>query len=87
MQSNLARPRNAILEVYVQSASGVQLDRIGAYSGVTRRPAVKASVSLSFVGVNTTIIPLGFACQTANGIVFNTTEQVTIFGRCCDCEC
>ena len=67
-------------EVYVQSASGVQLDRIGAYSGVTRRPAVKASVSLSFVGVDTTIIPLGFACQTANGIVFNTTEQVTIVG-------
>ena len=30
-----------------QSASGVQLDRIGAYSGVTRRPAIKASVSLS----------------------------------------
>jgi hypothetical protein len=30
--------------------------------------------------VNTTVIPLGFACQTANGIVFNTTEQVTITG-------
>ena len=67
-------------EVYVQSASGVQLDRIGAYSGLTRRPAVKASVSLSFVGVDTTVIPLGFPAQTANGIVFNTTEQVTISG-------
>lgn len=67
-------------EVYVQSASGVQLDRIGAYSGVTRRPAVKASVSLSFVGVDTTVIPLGFPAQTANGIVFKTTEQVTISG-------
>lgn len=67
-------------EVYVQSASGVQLDRIGVYSGLTRRPAVKASVSLSFVGVDTTVIPLGFPAQTANGIVFNTTEQVTISG-------
>ena len=67
-------------QVYVQSATGVQLDRIGAYSGLTRRPAVKASVPLSFTGVDTTVIPLGFPVQTANGIVFNTTEQVTISG-------
>ena len=65
-------------QVYVQSASGVQLDRIGAYSGLTRRPAIKASVSLLFEGTNTTVIPVGFAVQTANGIVFNTTEEVTI---------
>ena len=65
-------------EVYVQSASGVQLDRIGAYSGLTRRAAVKASVPLLFEGTNTTVIPVGFAVQTANGIVFNTTEEVTI---------
>lgn len=64
--------------VYVQSSSGVQLDRIGAYSGLTRRAAVKASVSLLFEGTNTTVIPVGFAVQTANGIVFNTTEEVTI---------
>jgi hypothetical protein len=64
--------------VYVQSASGVQLDRIGAYSGLTRRAAVKASVPLLFEGTNTTVIPVGFAVQTANGIVFNTTEEVTI---------
>lgn len=64
--------------VYIQSAIGVQLDRIAGYNGISRRPAIKASVSLSFTGTDTTVIPIVFACQTANGIVFNTTEEVTI---------
>jgi hypothetical protein len=71
---------NQYYQVYVQSATGVQLDRIAAYSGMSRRGSIKASVSLAFTGTDTTIIPLGFVCQTANGITFATTEQVTISG-------
>ena len=71
---------NQYYQVYVQSATGVQLDRIAAYSGMSRRGSVKASVSLTFTGTDTTIIPIGFVCQTANGITFATTEQVTISG-------
>ena len=71
---------NQYYQVYVQSATGVQLDRIAAYSGMPRRGSIKASVSLTFTGTDTTIIPLGFVCQTANGITFATTEQVTISG-------
>ena len=71
---------NQYYQVYVQSATGVQLDRIAAYSGMSRRGSIKASVSLTFTGTDTTIIPLGFVCQTANGITFATTEQVTISG-------
>lgn len=71
---------NQYYQVYVQSATGVQLDRIATYSGMSRRGSIKASVSLTFTGTDTTIIPSGFICQTANGITFATTEQVTISG-------
>ena len=71
---------NQYYQVYVQSATGAQLDRIAVYSGMSRRGSIKASVSLTFTGTDTTIIPLGFVCQTANGVTFATTEQVVISG-------
>lgn len=70
----------AYYAVYTNSADGAQLDRIGALSGLTRKPAISALVTLKFTGTNTTAIPSGFQVQTANGIVFATTENAVISG-------
>ena len=70
----------AYYSVYTNTADGAQLDRIGALSGLTRKPANKALVVLKFTGTNTTAIPSGFLVQTANGIVFETTESSVING-------
>lgn len=70
----------AYYSVYANTADGAQLDRIGALSGLTRKPAVSASVTLLFTGTDTTAIPLGFQVQTANGIVFETTVSSVING-------
>ena len=70
----------AYYSVYTNTADGAQLDRIGALSGLTRKPANKSLVTLKFTGTNTTAIPSGFLVQTANGIVFETTENAVISG-------
>ena len=58
------------------TASGVSLDRVVAFGGITRIPAQSATVLLTASGTNGTIIgSSGFYAQTAQGIRFQNISS------------
>jgi uncharacterized phage protein gp47/JayE len=70
----------------VNTATGVQLDRYVAGSGLIRRDATRAIVTLTISGDNGTIVPIGFIAQTQAGVAFSTTESGEISGGSVDLE-
>lgn len=66
---------------FVNSAEGTALDNVGMYLTITRRPATKAKVILTFYGKKRTIIPRGFRVATKNGVLFETLDEVAISGE------
>lgn len=65
---------------YLDTATGVNLDRLGKLVGITRKPALPETVILQFAGSEYTIIPTGFQIQTLSGIIYQTTETKSITG-------
>jgi len=65
---------------FLDTAEGVDLDRIARFAGVTRKPPQKEQIELSFTGTDGTIIPNGFIVQTTSGIQFQTIESKIISG-------
>ena len=65
---------------YLDTATGINLDRLGKLVGITRKPALSETVILQFTGSEYTIIPTGFQIQTLSGILYKTTETKSITG-------
>lgn len=65
---------------YLDTATGINLDRLGKLVGITRKPALSETVILQFTGSEYTIIPTGFQIQTLSGILYQTTETKSITG-------
>lgn len=63
---------------YLDTAEGIELDRLGEFAGIPRKQAQTEKVTLTFTGSNAIVIPQGFLVQTAQGIVYKTMESKTI---------
>lgn len=67
-----------INQFFIQTAASPYIERWGDFFGVSRNPATPATGNIVFTGVATTIIPSNTTLQTASGISYLTTEDVTI---------
>ncbi len=59
---------------FVGDAEGSNLDGVGQYLTITRRPAVKAKGLVKFTGRDDTLIPDGFRVGTPDGRLYETVE-------------
>ena len=67
-----------INQFFINTASGVYLERWGNTYGITRNPATAAIGSITFTGTNTTTIPAGTSLQSLTGIVYTIDVLATI---------
>ena len=65
---------------YPRTASGVQLDRIAPYAGITRSLATYAYGQIQITGTEGYIVPTGFLLSTESDIFFETIEPITLTG-------
>lgn len=63
---------------YVDTASGVNLSRLGQYIGIRRLSAQKATGVLTISGDADAVVPAGFLVQTQESIRFVTTSDAVI---------
>ena len=63
---------------FVGDAEGSNLDGVGQYLTITRRPAVKAKGTVKFTGRDDTLIPAGFRVGTPDGRLYETVETFYI---------
>jgi len=75
---------NVIALFYPQTTYGIYLDNWTALRGMTRKPGTVATGIVTFTGTATTAIPTGTQVQTSGGLVFATTEEVTIASTAID---
>jgi uncharacterized phage protein gp47/JayE len=71
---------NSYLNAFVINANGIALDNIVSNKGMGRRPATKAKGTVTVLGDDGTVIPIGFRFATRNDAYFVVTEQVTMQG-------
>jgi uncharacterized phage protein gp47/JayE len=69
---------------FVNAAEGQDLDSVGQYLTISRRPAQSSSGVITVFGADGTLIPKGFKVATSNGRVFETIEEATIQGESVD---
>lgn len=65
---------------YIDSADGIDLDRLGMLVGIPRKTPQSEKAVLKFFGTNYITVPLGFLVQTASGVIFRTVESKEITG-------
>lgn len=63
---------------YVNYSEGSDLDSVGQYLTITRRPAVRAKGVVKFVGRDGTLIPRGFRVATEAGQMYETLDFAEI---------
>lgn len=63
---------------YVNTAEGVQLDRLGPYVGIQRKLATWATGTIQLNGTPGHTEPAGFRVETPAGVVFETVEDITL---------
>ncbi|HNM06750.1 MAG TPA: baseplate J/gp47 family protein, partial [Leptospiraceae bacterium] len=63
---------------YIDSAEGIDLDRLGLLVGIPRKSPQSEKVILKFLGTNYITVPSGFLVQTASGVIFRTVEEKEI---------
>ena len=63
---------------YVNYAEGSDLDSVGQYLTITRRPAVKAKGIVKITGKDGTLIPRGFRVATESGQIYETLDFAEI---------
>jgi uncharacterized phage protein gp47/JayE len=66
------------VELFPWSATGEYLERWGAYYGINRNSAAKATGIVVFTGVNGATIPASTIVQRANGLQYVTQASITI---------
>ena len=70
---------DAILaESFIDTAEGDYIDKRASEQGLTRKPAEKATGSVTFTGQAGIVIPKGFSVMTDQGTVFLTDVEATI---------
>lgn len=70
---------NGFIDIlFPSAASGEYLDLHAAQIGMQRQPGAKAAVTVTFTGVNGTMIPKGTVVCTEDALCFLTAETVTI---------
>lgn len=69
---------DAYFALYPDTAEGVNLERVVALAGLSRKPALKSIVDLQIFGTAGTVVTNGFQAQTATGTGFETIETATI---------
>ena len=62
----------------LRTAFGYQLDDIGTYLNNRRKAGTNSTVTVTFTGTNTTVIPAGTRVQTSELIIFSTISAATI---------
>lgn len=63
---------------FPQYATGVQLDRLGTFAGITRNLATPAQHRITISGTEGYEVPSGFLVGTTTGITFYTVVPVTL---------
>jgi len=63
---------------FVDETSGEYIDKRCAEYGITRKPGTKAKVTLTLTGIDGTVVPKGKVFLTADGLQFETDEDMTI---------
>lgn len=69
---------SAFYNAYLDTAEGINLDRLAGLIGIIRKIALKEQVTIQFTGSSFTVIPLGFLVQSIRGVVFVTNEELTL---------
>lgn len=73
---------------FVDTAEGLDLDRVAALVGITRNPPSRATVTVTFTGTPATAIPADTRLLTSEGTVFYTlVADVVGGGGTVDIEC
>ena len=70
------RSRVYLLLNFPNTASGVSLDRLCTFVGISRNPATSAIYNVKINGTDGYIVPVGFLVGTASGINFYNTADV-----------
>lgn len=71
--------------IFPNSATGVSLDRLCAFVGITRNPATAAEHKVKVTGTSGYVVPIGFLVGTVSGINFYNIEDTEI-GETGECE-
>lgn len=66
------------LSQYPNSASGLSLDNVASFVGLSRLPATRTIVEVNFFGDPNTVIPAGSQASTEAGDVFETVAEVVL---------
>lgn len=69
---------NTYYGAYVNTAEGVQLDRLGPYVGIQRKLATWAMGTIKMNGTPGHTEPAGFRVETPSGVAFETVEDITL---------
>ncbi|ALS27203.1 baseplate J-like protein [Paenibacillus sp. 32O-W] len=72
---------NTYYSSYVNTAEGVQLDRLGPYVGITRKLETWATGTIQLTGTPDHTEPGGFRVETPAGVVFETIEDIVLDGN------
>ena len=64
--------------IFPNTATGVSLDRLCTFVGISRNPATAARYNVTITGTAETVVPLGFLVGTESGVTFYNNNDVTI---------
>lgn len=70
--------KNALLEMFPDTASGAYIDRWGSYVAITRNSSSVAGGDVIFTGTLGTVIPAGTTVSASNGLTYTTNLAATI---------
>ena len=63
---------------FPQFATGINLDRLGTFAGITRNQATYAQHRISLAGTENHVVPQGFMVGTSNGLNFYTVSELIL---------
>ena len=66
--------------IFPNTATGVSLDRLCTFAGISRNPATAARFNVTVKGTNDTTVPMGFLVGTDSGITYYCNKDVVITG-------
>ena len=64
--------------IFPNTASGISLDRLCAFVGITRNVPTRSEYQIKIFGTVGTEVPIGFKVGTESGINFTTVSRVTL---------
>lgn len=70
--------KNALLEMFPDTASGDYLERWGSYVSINRNSSTTASGSVVFTGTVGTLIPSSTSITSSDGVIYTTTVAGTV---------